>query len=388
MVYLDGDNNLEKAGIVDFREMATVGSSDEVNIVVQMDRHPDSTLPYYTNDYGGWTDTRRFLIRKDDDPGVSPVENLGEQNMGHPSVLQSFVEWAVADYPAEHYALVIWNHGDGWRGEADTVAVKAISSDDTDMDTLYMKEVQTALETAKDNLAKRFNTEISLDIVGFDACLMGMVEVAYAIRNVANYMVASEYLEPGNGWPYHTILRALKENPSMSPVDLTSIIVEEYMSFYHIVGRGITQSAFDMTKLDNLIRKINEFTDNAKTEWSHLKIARHDTREFHPSGLPNCWGVDLWDYADKVYEQTTSVEIKASASDLKSAIDEFVIAEKHSADMLGSHGVAIYFPPNEMCFDRDPDHTGYLEENKSYPVDFVNDHTWDNWLQEFYSKFR
>src|SRR4029453_4230465 len=25
-----------------------------------------------------------------------------------------FVSWVAANYPAEHYALVLWNHGQGW----------------------------------------------------------------------------------------------------------------------------------------------------------------------------------------------------------------------------------------------------------------------------------
>ena len=77
MVYLDADNNLENDGIADFAEMASVGSSPDLNIVVQMDR-----IPGYTSAYGDWTDTRRFLVLKNDTPSLTPVQNLGEQNMG------------------------------------------------------------------------------------------------------------------------------------------------------------------------------------------------------------------------------------------------------------------------------------------------------------------
>jgi hypothetical protein len=393
MVYLDADNNLENAGIVDFQEMARVGSTDDVNIVVQMDRHPYSSPPYYNDAFGNWDGTRRFLIRKGDDPSEDPVQNLGEQNMGKPDVLQNFVEWAITTYPAEHYALVIWNHGDGWRDEVEektnitqqlnSTIVKAIAGDDTDGDILYMREVQTAIENAEKNLQERLNKNIKIDIIGFDACLMGMVEVAYAMRNAANYMVGSENVEPGDGWPYHTILQALTANPSLSPDSLSKIIVSRYGSSYKIT-QGITQSAVDISKLNNLVAKIDAFTEEANKEWGNLKAARNSSRTYHPPFSKSCWGADLWDFADKVYSTVVNPDIKNAASDLKGAIDDFIIGEYHSMNMEGSHGVAIYFPPNLTKFNNDPEHTGYMQDNNFMLVDFVKDHKWDTWLEYFY----
>jgi len=62
--------------------------------------------PGHTNAYGNWTGTRRFLIKKNDEPDVTPLQDLGEKNMGDPEVLRDFVEWGVTNYPAEHYAVV------------------------------------------------------------------------------------------------------------------------------------------------------------------------------------------------------------------------------------------------------------------------------------------
>ncbi len=382
MVYLDADNNLEGAGIDDFLEMASVGSNADVNIVVQMDR----VLGYDTS-FDDWTGTRRFLIKSGDTPSITPIQGLGEQNMGDPTVLKDFVEWAVKKYPAEHYALSIWNHGDGFRdfrkrmierardigrGEADMGVARAVASDDTDGDILYIKEVQQALEAAT----------VKLDVVGFDACLMGMVEVGYALRNIANYVVGSEELEPGDGWPYDTILADLVATPSLSPKELASKIVTKYSNSY---SKGITQASVDISKLNFLVSKIDNFTNKANSEWSNLRNARTNTRQYHPySWDPSSWGTDLWHFADNVYNQVTSSDIKTVAQELKDAIDDFVTAESHSPDMSGSHGIAIYFPPTETDFNNDPDHTGYEENNTFMTVDFVNDHRWDNWLQDFY----
>lgn len=392
MVYLDADNNLEGAGLADYREMATVGSSAALNIVVQMDRRPG-----YASGDGDWTGTRRFLVPRNGTPALTPLADLGEQNMGDPNTLRDFVEWAVDNYPAERYALVIWNHGGGWRqmmerlhvqgksarerGQPDLSVARAVASDDTDNDQLFMKEVQTALESARDRLRQRNNTMVKLDLVGFDACLMGMVEVAYALRDVANYVVGSEETEPANGWPYNTILADLAANPSMPPRGLASAIVARYGAAYN---SGVTQSAFDLASLNDLTTSIDAFAAKANGEWAQLKAARLGSRQYHPAGFAAIWGVDLWDFADRVHNSVNSADIKTVAADLKKALSGFVVAEHHSSNMAGSHGVAIYFPPTKTEYANDPEHTGYEENNTFMPVDFVIHHQWDNWLRTYY----
>jgi hypothetical protein len=390
MVYLDADNNLESAGLDDFLEMAAVGSSKNINIVVQMDRTPG-----YSSSYGDWRGTRRFLVGKNDTPSMTPLADLGEQNMGDPTTLRDFVIWAVQTYPAQRYALSIWNHGSGWRdalsrseqrssrsrGQEPSI-LRTVATDDTDGDVLYMSEVQAALQAAKDRLEERSTTIVKLDVVGFDACLMGMVEVAYALRNVANYVTGSEWVEPGDGWPYDTILAELAGTPTFDGADLSGVIVTKYGLYYN---NGITQAAVDISKIDNVAAKIDAFVQSMNTEWAALKRARDNSICYHPSGFLSCWGVDLWDFADKVQGEVTSSTIKNVATELKKAIDEYIVNEHHSDDQNGSHGVAIYFPPTQADFNNDPDHAGYLQNNTTFPVDFVILHQWDQFLQTFYA---
>ncbi len=390
MVYLDADNNLESAGIDDFLEMSSVGSKNGVNIVVQMDR-----INGFVSTYGNWTGTKRFLINPGDTPSSTPLDDMGEQNMGDPAVLQAFVEWAVTEYPAQHYALSIWNHGDGWRKNVENMdkivklkkaggnenLVKAVASDNTDGDILYMREVQDALNGARTALDARNNTSVKIDVIGFDACLMGMLEVAYALRNETNYMVGSEETEPGPGWPYNTILTELTNSPTMPASNLAKIIVQKYGDSY---SYGVTQAAYDMSKINDLTLKLDLFSAVATSEWPALKTARDNTKDFHSCSY-SCWGTDLWDFADQVYTNVTATNIKNAADAIKTSIDNFVIAEFHNTDMAGSHGVAVYFPPDKSSYTNDPQHTGYEETNTFMPVDFVNQHQYDNWLQKYLS---
>ncbi|MBU7025174.1 MAG: hypothetical protein HXS40_13515, partial [Theionarchaea archaeon] len=124
MVYMDGDNNLESAAIDDVNELEAIGSSAEVNIVVQLDRIVD-----WDNSNGDWTTTRRYYITHDlngyDSLIVSTLlSDLGELNMGDPATLTDFVTWARTNYPADNYLLVLWDHGDGWKTRLSQIATK------------------------------------------------------------------------------------------------------------------------------------------------------------------------------------------------------------------------------------------------------------------------
>ncbi len=118
MVYMGADNNLSTAGIIDLNEMEAAGSDEKVNVVLQAE-----FSSFYTNfagigypDYNG--ETLRFLVQDDGNPGnvnLAGGQPIGNVNMGSTAALTDFIQWTVATYPAKHYALVIWDHGAGWK---------------------------------------------------------------------------------------------------------------------------------------------------------------------------------------------------------------------------------------------------------------------------------
>ncbi len=167
--------------------------------------------------------------------------------MGDPKELAKFVSWAMKEYPAKRYVLVIWDHGDGFRDSAlpvsaplkymstDKGAYRTISHDQTNGDFLYNYELQTALGAClpKPKEPQKSDDDRPLAVLGFDACLMGMVEVSYAMRDFADFMVASEDLVPGTGWDYADWLRQLVDDPdAFSPQDLARLLVTSYEKFY------------------------------------------------------------------------------------------------------------------------------------------------------------
>ena len=345
MVYLDADNNLESAGIDDFLEMATVGSDANINIVVQFDR-----INGYDTSYGDWTRCKRFYIEKDMTPiPGNAVEGLGEVNMGNPETLVDFVEWTVTSYPAEKYALVLWNHGDGWRQEAiagaektpaskqkvqapkDELVFKAVCWDDTNGDVLSMDEVQQALSEIQTQTGEIMN------LIGFDACLMSMMEVAYEIRDYGAVMVGSEETEPLDGWPYDTILAGLRDNPDWSAPRLGRRIVNRYYASY---GNSYTQSAITLSHANSLATSISTFAQTMRDD------------------------------------HTDESTVKAAAQSVMDKIDSAVIHEQHGVFWPGSLGLAIYFPETSWAFD--PDYNGTV-------IDFPADTVWDEFLADYYA---
>jgi subtilisin-like proprotein convertase family protein len=280
LAYIIGDDkpesgfSLDPYGLTDIKEMKEVGSTEQLRILVHRDRWEEP---------GAW----RFDIGgPEGDVEDDIVESLPEKNAGDPNTLLEFVEWGVKRAPAEHYLLVLWNHGSGWyvpevmrrasmaglsrfssRAEERNVgkmrlrkaifattldkifsikdpAIRGICYDDTSTDCLDNQELEKVLSQCAQIMEKP-----KIDLVGMDACLMNMIEVAYQIRHNSSILVGSEESEPENGWPYDLVLTKLRDEPEISSAEFSKHIVRAYAESYS--GVDITQSAIDLSKLDD-----------------------------------------------------------------------------------------------------------------------------------------
>lgn len=259
LAYICADNDLERFGLQDVNEMERVGSSDKVNIVAQLDRMREGLSGATISD-GNWTGTRRYYVTKDDNMNkiASPmVGNLGEQDMGDKKTLAEFVKWGVKTYPADNVLIVIWNHGAGWLG---------VAHDEDSGRMLSMTDVSWALREGQKELSKVNKKASKFAIVDFDACLMGTIEVAYELSDVAQFLVASEENEPGQGMPYADYLGPLVKNPGLSAREFTKRMVGTYVYSYakggsatnqFIMGSPVTKSATDLGKLPDLVKKFD-----------------------------------------------------------------------------------------------------------------------------------
>jgi hypothetical protein len=227
MLYQDADDQiLEKDIYVDLNEAERVGSSDRVRIVAQIDRYAGA----YSGD-GNWTGTRRYYVTQDNDLNAihsQEVQDLGEVNMSSGGSLVDFVQWSAQNFPADHYMLILSDHGMGWPGGWSDPTGQGSNSNAPLAsrlgNNLYLNELDDALQRSRQVAGID-----KFDIIGMDACLMAQIEVMAALQPHGKIAVASEETEPALGWAYASFLGDLVTNPDMSGEELSQRIVASYI---------------------------------------------------------------------------------------------------------------------------------------------------------------
>ena len=355
-VYLNADNNLEDNGYIDLEEMVLAGSTKDVHIVVLFDS--------YDEDEGAG---RKIYITKE---GVEVIENLGEIDMGHWQTLADFGVWAMDTYPARKNALIMWDHGNGWMKSStgETPPFKDFSEDSHGSSSgilISNGEFSKALEQITDAHGSK------IDIVGFDACYMGMLEIAIASADYADIFIASQETIPNDGWSYHDILRPLVANPQKSAEDLAFEIVDSY---YLESDQNSTLSALDLTKMDSLLIELSAFADLMTINSEH-----YQTFELHRNLSQDVYRYDTYkdlkDFVTKVKEDITlPSSLKTSAANLEAALNEFIIYNKNQSSHPNANGVNIYFPKYDTWA-----HPNYFLDESPWRDRFK----WDEFLLDF-----
>lgn len=378
LVYLAGDNDLDKAGEADLKEMKKVGSTEDVNVAVQFDSA------------GHNHETSRFFITRGSTLDKDLIENLGKKNTGDPKVLKDFILWGFKNYPAEKNLLVVWNHGNGWSDEdvydvarrdvclgisrrgmpvasgkkvisfghlksasrnfrralfrtslQTALGVKGIAYDDNAEDFLDNIELKNVMAVAKESLGRK------IDILGMDACLMSMAEVGYQLRDSVKLTVGSEEIEPEDGWPYDKILGALAAQPSMGPEELARIIVDKYVASYKS-DDGVTQSACNLDESENLAEAVDRLAAALIKKLTQPQVTAavyQSRREVQVYDEDKTDYVDLFDFCELLKKKCDVPEIKAGCGNVMKAVDRFVVRSAFKGpDMKNSHGLSIYFP--------------------------------------------
>lgn len=384
MLYQDADDQvLEQDIFLDFNEAERVGSSDKVTIISQLDRFRGgfATSP-------DWSTTRRYLITQDDNLNVinsQLLDDIGETNMADGQTLVDFVTWAVKNYPAHRYALILSDHGMGWPGGwSDPTGgqdpgyaplINAIQGDN-----IYLAEMDSALGQIQ------AQTGIErLDLIGMDACLMSQMEVYAMLQPYARYAVASEETEPGLGWAYAAFLDDLVKNPSMDGAQLATNIVDSYIGqdqrivdnearadflrqgstmggFFSApsvsaaqianqIERDVTLTALDLNDYADLVAALNDFAYKLQSvDQRAVASARNYTQSYTSifgREVPPSY-IDMGHFAQLVVKQSGDADLAASAQALVDAENRAIIAERHGSAKPGSTGVAVYFPNSSL----------------------------------------
>lgn len=230
----------------DLVEMLEVDLPDNVKVVIQT-----GGAMVWQNELINADKIQRYVY---DSNGLYLIEELPSASMGDPRTLTSFLSFAKENHPAKRTMVIFWNHGGG--------SVTGAAFDELyDMDSLTLPELYYAFTTV---FGANTNNQ-PIDIIGFDTCLMATIDTAYTFSDIAKYLVASEELEPGNGWYYSGILNAISENPTIKPAELSKVICDTYVEGCILEGTqdNITLSVTDLSKVGNLITAYDNFGKEA-----------------------------------------------------------------------------------------------------------------------------
>jgi len=359
IIYLDGDNNLDPYTVDDLEEVAQIGSNSHMSIVVLKDgaSQGDTLLRFYKPGlYTGSTiipwiyyyEEYRTTSNYQGDPLFVDWYQQ-EMNMACPQTLTDYVSWAANTFRAQRYALIIMDHGGG--------SAYSLLQDDTNASQgMSVRQMTDALS----------ETGILLDLVGFDACLMGMVEIAFQMRDYADVFVGSEENEQGRilpipilwegGWPYDWILgdlrNKLQQSVAVTAIEFASIIVDRYHEY--APESTATMGAFCISGVSNyLVPALDSLAvllqANIGEYATEIQAAR-DASDQYP--IEGGFYVDILDLVTKIRETIPYYPVQYATQIVVDAYNAAYIDHCQKDAHPHSHGMSIYWPTAPLLYQK------------------------------------
>ena len=322
LLYSAADNNLTPYMVDDIKECESVGSDSFTKVACQVDQ-------------GASIGAARYLLEKATNPNPSGISSpkladMGQIDMANPDTLADFITWGMKQYPAEHTMVIISDHGGGWPGAV---------QDESAGTWMSSPMIRQAFEKAEAATGKK------VDVLGMDACLMASSEFMNEMKGCADFIVASEKTEGGDGWAYSKILNAQllekmqeasRKKIDMAPRDLARLGVSSAATRPDVLA---TMSAMDTSKVGAV-----------QTAFDHLGSAILDTKTSMKTiatifnGAQNFDGFsDAVDLANGLIDskKVKDANLKAAAKEVVDAVNGAVIAEEHADGYPGAHGLTI-----------------------------------------------
>lgn len=332
--YLCGSDLESEGGFAsgDLEELMAVNLPDEVKVVIETGGANE-----WQNDTVDASKLQRYVYDKD---GLNLVDEQEAANMGEASTLADFLDFASTNYPADRTAVVFWNHGGG--------SVTGVSFDELyNYDSLTLAE----LDEAFSSVFTESKDAPPVELIGFDTCLMGTIDVAATFSGMASYLVASEELEPANGWDYSGWLEKLGEDPRMDGAALGEVICDSYYAGCEEVGTEAetTLSVVDLSQVDPLIKAYDAFGAEA------LSAACEDPAFFSAFGRV---AAQSENYGGNTKEQgytnmvdlghlaRQSGELLSSSQDVLDALDACVLYKVNGEYRTEATGLSCYYSYN------------------------------------------
>ena len=352
LAYLGADNNLESGLMYDLDEMERAGGSDEtVRVIALVDRADG-----YDESNGDWTDTRVYEVNPDKSADAATrypptidsrvITNLGETDTSDAMTLLNFLVWGMTTYPAEHYALVLNNHGGAWAGTVtdDATGPGAI---------LTLPELQSAFQRALE-----LTGVDQLDLLVNDACLMSSLEYFATIQPYADFVYSSPEIMNNPGFDMTLLINSLRADPAINLVDLGQDMAEKYMQDMRLGFPGIEPymgvAVTDLHQFGKLVNALNEFSAlvNRKPQAYASFLGRVRSNAYTYSTWAQSYDqIDLGNFMRRVASGSDDDLMQTAARNVLNALDDAIVYST-AGETLGPETsfYNIFFPQSTSGF--------------------------------------
>lgn len=262
---------------------------------------------------------------KIDNNGAGLIYSEETKDMTNPQTLSRFIRYCARRCPAGRNILILWDHGGGCRG---------FGADELNEYSKHMNSIDIADAISSSGAV--------FDIIGFDACMMSSVDMAFAISDYTDYMVASEEMEITAGWDYTAWLSALALNPETSGVEICKKIVDSYMNYCRAEAPEIksTLTVIDVKKLsENVPQALTGFSDKML---DNLLNGNYDIEKMQRALITQLSKANRVDMIDAV--EFASKVGGTEGKDLENAIRGTIVYHRKYPEELKLNGILIYIP--------------------------------------------
>lgn len=339
MIGGDSDDSQIQKGCAsaDIEEMMSVQLPDNVKFIIQTGGTPRWSLDM--------VNPNRSQIFLYDSNGMYEISDTSIQNMGMGDTLIGFLDFCNEYYPADHTGLIFWNHGGGVSGFC--------NDDNFANDGITLPEMRSALSS----VFKKNEEQPALEFIGFDCCLMASIEVANYMNGYAKYLIASEELEPGQGWDYARWLDAFVKDTSINGAQLGMLIADSYVNYYASMDLELSGSSFGLSQDTTL--SVIDVNKASKTYSAYEELAAILLKEAinSPKTLAQISSAAAQSirYGAEDYAVINTIDFGIFMNALKDSypkevekvltvLDDSILYRRANLAMSDSSGLSVYFP--------------------------------------------
>lgn len=373
IAYLAMDNNLVEFGEENLQDLAWGKAKDQahrVDLLVQAN---------FKGKPG-----KRYIFEADND-GQRVVDAVAKDfretgmNTGDPKTLREYLAWAVEEFPARHYFLIMGGHGDGWAAQIPREHASApgadagrlghgIAYDETHKDWLTIPDLNRVLDQVSD----RFLGQDPLDVYAADACFMQQAEVVFELRKHAKFIYGSVPVMAYQGLPYAAILENFVNGKYAEARNLAMDLPQLMVASYKDKNDRVFASSIDTSLLDSEFAESLNRLGAAGQKWlqdskQYLVDIFLITGLARSSISPQGSVVELRDFLGKLTDALSAgnspggevadatKNFLAAAQEMQAVVDKVVVSKAAGAsyESVGSRigGLSIWLPSSMPAYN-------------------------------------